>query len=94
MKEGTVDLSKYAKDFKAMIEGMEGLEMRDIHRIERILTKIGILWGKTPDQRFFQLLFNYTRLGTRAGLGKVQDPFHYKDDELEKHLDKLLGRDE
>lgn len=63
---------------------------RDIERIERIMFKIGRLWVQVPDQRFFQLLYNYTRLGTRDTIGTVRDPFHYEDDELEKYLDHYL----
>lgn len=64
--------------------------MRDPKRIKRILTLIETLWNKAPDQRFFQLLFNYTQLGVRTGVGTVQDPFHYEDDEIERQLKGVL----
>ena len=46
-------------------------------------------WKELPDQRFFQFLFNYTRLGTRAQIGSINDPFYYEDDELEEMLKVL-----
>ena len=64
--------------------------MRDLKRIDRILSKLGTLWKKTPNQRLFQFLFNYTQLGTRATIGTIKDPFHYEDDTLETQLDYLL----
>ena len=66
--------------------------MRDKKRIKRILNKIEKLWNLQSDQRLFQLLFNYTELGTREGLGKVRDPFHYEDDLTEKYLDAYLKK--
>jgi hypothetical protein len=64
--------------------------MRDEKRIERILYKLGKIWVLNKDQRFFQLLYNYTRLGTREKVGTVIDPFHYTDEELERNLDYTL----
>lgn len=64
--------------------------MRDPKRIRRILDKLELIWNQFPDQRFFQVLFNYTQLGTRTHLGCVRDPFHYEDDELENILDGVL----
>jgi hypothetical protein len=58
-------------------------------QINDILFNLGVIWSRIPQQRFFQLLFNYTRLGTRTHLGSVKDPFHYDDGELEEHLKKL-----
>lgn len=66
--------------------------MRDFKRIERILYKLGLLWVKSPDQRFFQLLFNFTRLGTSKEMGVVEDPFHYEDSEIECDLDEALRK--
>ena len=62
--------------------------MQDEKRIERIMYKLGKLWVKNKDQRFFQLLFNYTQLGTRDKVGTVRDPFYYSDEDL----DKLVGQ--
>ena len=67
-----------------------GNTMRDIKRIDRVLKLIGELWKKNPDQRFFQLLFNYTQLGTRDTLGTVRDPFYYEDEEVELILTGAL----
>ena len=35
--------------------------MRDPKRIKEMLKEIETLWKRYPDQRLFQLLFNYTR---------------------------------
>ena len=59
--------------------------MRDKKRIKRILNKVNKLWDLYPDQRFFQLLSNYTQLGARE-----YDPFHFSDEDLEKYLDAGL----
>ena len=67
-----------------------GNTMRDPKRIKRILKKIEKLWLKNPDQRFYQLLSNYTRLGNREKLGTVVDPWRYEDDETEAILDGAL----
>jgi len=64
--------------------------MRDVKRIDRILEKIGKIWKRTPDQRLFQLLFNYTRLQATDKLGYVKDPFHYEDDDIEADLDRVI----
>ena len=65
--------------------------MRNPERIDRILEKIKILWKKYPDQRLGQLLFNYTRFGTRAEkLGTIKDIFFYGDDSIESDLTKAL----
>jgi len=66
--------------------------MRDPKRIDRILKQIEILWKKYPDQRLGQLLFNYTRFGTRAEKhGVIKDIFFYEDDSIESDLKKVLG---
>jgi len=67
--------------------------MQDEKRIERIMYKLGKLWVKNKDQRFFQLLFNYTQLGTRDKVGTVIDPFHYSDSDLEAFLDAHLKKE-
>lgn len=65
--------------------------MRDPKRIKRVLKLIEELWNLYPDQRFFQLLSNYTRLGTRAEKpGTIKDPFYYEDDVIEKELKFVL----
>ena len=40
---------------------------------EQLLKLLEELWKKYPEQRFGQLLFNYTRFGTRTGFGKIAD---------------------
>ena len=64
--------------------------MRKIERIDRITQKISRLWKMFPDQRLFQLLFNYTQLGARDEIGTVKDPFYYDDDDIEEQLDNML----
>lgn len=64
--------------------------MRDKKRIKRITEKIAKIWIMYPDQRLFQLLFNYGFL-QRAEIGRVYDPFGLEDDNVEKHLDKILS---
>ena len=67
------------------------MTMRDKKRINRILDKIKKIWDVYPEQRFFQLLFNYTSLGTRTEpLGTIQDPFYYDDDRIEQELDNVI----
>ena len=57
---------------------------------QEIINAITELWEKYPEQRFFQLLFNFSPLGVRGPVGNVKDPFHYLDDNtlriLKKHL--------
>jgi len=69
---------------------MRAYKMKEERRIERILHKIGLIWMRVPQERFFQLLFNYTQLGTRDEIGTVRDPFYYEDDDLEKQLDEMI----
>ena len=66
--------------------------MRDPKRIKIVLDKIEKLWKFNPDQRLGQLLFNYTRIGTRVPgeLGIIKDPFYYEDTEIESDLDAAL----
>ena len=60
---------------------------RTPERIKIVLSEIEQLWNKQPDQRFGQLLFNYTRIGTRTEvMGTVRDPFFYDDEDILKDL--------
>lgn len=65
-----------------------GKMVRDPKRIKRILKLIEKLWLRYPDQRLGQLLFNYTRFGTRAKgkSGFIRDIFFYEDDDIEEDL--------
>ena len=58
--------------------------MRKPERIKDVLHKLGVIWMKSPDLRFFQLL---TSLGLQDG-----DMFYLEDDELERHLNKHINR--
>jgi len=51
-----------------------------------LLELIEKLWNKYPNQRFFQLLFNFTQLGTRTEIGTVKDPFFYSDIDILNQL--------
>ncbi|MCP6719583.1 MAG: hypothetical protein KJI71_05200 [Patescibacteria group bacterium] len=62
-------------------------EERDPKRIQRILEKIGKLWGDSPDLRFGQFIQNVFGSAIR------DQPIYFKeDDEVEQILDYLLGR--
>jgi len=67
--------------------------MRDLKRIKEILDLIEILWKRFPDQRLGQLLFNYTRFGSRAGPGIIKDIFFYEDHEIKEDLEKMLNKE-
>ena len=56
------------------------------------LLHLAKLWAQYPEQRFGQLLFNYTRIGTRAGVGLVQDPFYYADEEIFEDFKKSITK--
>lgn len=62
--------------------------MRDINRIDGILTAVGEAWKKVPDWRFMQLICNLQKM---CG----QDMFYFEDDRfvqvLHKCLDSILG---
>ena len=65
---------------------------RDKKRIKAILKEIEVLWNTVPDQRFYQLLFNYTSLGRRGKeSGTILDPFHIEDDLLLAELTAVNG---
>jgi hypothetical protein len=59
-------------------------------RIDKILTNLGLIWSRVPEQRFFQMLFNYTKLGTRTHVGCVRDPFHYDDEDFLVETTKIV----
>lgn len=58
--------------------------MSDAARIDRITTKLRILWGMQPEKRLVQLLLNSLPV-------EVGSPYYVEDDVLEKELDKRLG---
>ena len=63
--------------------------MKPIHK--KILDKLAKLCEKHPAQRFGQILFNCTMIGTPSTHdGLVADPFNYQDDEF---LDSIKIKD-
>lgn len=58
--------------------------------IEKFIEKLEEFWKKHPEERFGQLLFNHTEFGTRVGLGKVVDPFHFQDKDILENLKEGL----
>ncbi len=62
--------------------------MRNIHRIERILNKLDVIWLQYPDYRFFQLL-SFIK-GELLEVEDTADMFYLEDDELELVLDDYI----
>jgi uncharacterized protein YihD (DUF1040 family) len=60
--------------------------MREIERIDRILSLMGELWKKHPDYRFYQFLIN-------EGFIEDSQLWHIEDTEVEAHLKKVMKRD-
>jgi len=61
--------------------------MKEEHR--EILAKLTKLCENHPQQRFCQILFNYTMIGTRfEQLGLVKDPFYYQDKDFINSIEK------
>ena len=67
-----------------------GGRMRDINRIDKILSLIGEEWKKAPDLRFGQLFFNLQRW-------ENNNLFDYKDEKLinclQDYMKEALGRE-
>ena len=59
-------------------------------QIENFMEKLKALWKKTPEQRFGQLLFNYTKFGTRAEIGTVIDPFYFLDEKILEDIEAKI----
>jgi hypothetical protein len=58
---------------------------------DQIIEAIQELHQQYPDQRFFQLLFNYSILGSRTKeIGAIVDPFYYEDKSTLNSLKKNL----
>lgn len=59
--------------------------------IKEFIENLEKLWLKYPECRFGQLLFNFTKFGTRTQyLGMVVDPFHFQDEDILKQIKKEL----
>ena len=67
--------------------------MRDIDRIEKVISQIRSFWKKTPGYRLAQIVSN------AAEYNGYDDPFHMEDDEFVKYINESnsthinLGRD-
>ena len=59
-------------------------------QIEDFITKLEELWNKHPEKRLGQLLFNYTKFGTTAGIGRVVDPFHFIDETILEDIEREM----
>jgi len=83
----------YPNDMEELIyminEQLELKAKRKLARIPHVMELIEQVWLKSPDLRFFQLMFNLQRtLGNKSG------DLHYIEDEvLIKELTKMLGND-
>ena len=55
--------------------------MRNEKRIDRILTKLGIIWKYYPDLRLGQLIENLT---------DTDDTFYIEDSQLEMKIDSII----
>jgi len=51
-----------------------------------LLETLKKLWETRAEERFFQCLFNYSRLQSGHIDGKVDDPFFYSDEEILEDL--------
>lgn len=75
------DIQPPTEHWETVFKSKKGVKIKD-DKISIFLKELEKLWRKYPRERFFQCLFNYSRLGTRAGIGYVQDPFHYSDEDI------------
>jgi len=60
--------------------------MRDVNRIEKVLTELGALWNKYPDQRLGQILENYVFIKGDRGDRTSVTLFYQEDGETLKIL--------
>ena len=51
-------------------------------QINRFIETLKQFWLEHPDQRFGQLLYNYTRFGTPAVMGFIKNIFYYEDEDI------------
>jgi len=62
--------------------------MKPIHK--EILDKLTKLCDKNPAQRFGQILFNHTKIGTPSTFdGLVVDPFNYQDEDFLNSIEDI-----
>ena len=55
-----------------------------------LLYTLARLWHRLPEQRFGQLLFNFTRFQLGQKNGKIDDIFHYSDEEILSDLKRAF----
>lgn len=55
---------------------------------QKLIEALVKVWKMYPEQRLGQLLFNYTRFGTRGEPGFIKDIFHYQDEDILNDLIK------
>ena len=60
--------------------------MRDPKRIRKFCDRLAAAWGRYPDQRFGQMLFNVV---SSMGI----DPFYVEDDRMIEIIEKYFGKD-
>ena len=58
--------------------------MRDVNRIDKILTEVGDLWKQIPDWRLGQLFVNLQRF-------EGHDLFYYEDERLVAALKQFIN---
>jgi hypothetical protein len=65
----------------------KGVNMIDLDDTQKeLLNALARKWRANPTMRFGQLLFNYTRFGTRTNLGSIRDCFFYEDKDILEDL--------
>lgn len=67
--------------------------MKDLDRIDRIISKLEKLWRKYPQQRIGQLLENYVFVEGKRGDKTSVRLFHQLDETTEEYIEHEL-RDE
>jgi hypothetical protein len=97
---------KHKKLFdKVLGDFLIGIKNKQPHKedrekeIEEFIASLKEMWLKNPQQRFTQLLFNYTKMGTPINkeigpeLG-LKDFYYYSDKEILKQItDKINGKE-
>lgn len=67
--------------------------MRDQRRITRMMDKMIVLWGRYPDMRFGQFVYNLFDKYLQANGGSsysIVTMYYSEDEEFEEFLDKMV----